>query len=611
MRKLLVILTTIIAFVACIREDIPIDSPTTSYEGEVTVDLSITIPEMQDTRSFASPGITSLHLLIFDEDGYLIQVCNAESVSGFGVAKDTEYKYIVNLNQSPYKRTIHLIANSPQQDISEYGLGDHERYVIDELYTQNGNEAYWARVDLPEGITGTYVKEDNTITFNPSESLNTALTRVPMVRNYTRVVLKSSPNNFTSAEIKLVNVPDRGSVAAPISDGVYAQFATREGTKNTEVGYYSNLTAQGYNGFEPEGTTYSSTDWGSVHNFYERHQQTGGKEVSTPAYAIVRGKYRQNNTTDNNYSYFKIDLCYTNQKTGGSELFNLLRNIEYNIVIKSVSGRGYSSEEEAKKNVASNNVSFAIEIKSLTNISDGTERLSVEYVQRVITQSEATVTLKYKYETNITNGTTNNGAVTFSNLEGNVLAVNNPNGATEAAKYIVSNVAGSDGWNTVTFKTQPISGTKTQTIILTAGDLSRGVEFIQGTPYTMQIDFPDTIEKGVGKSVKATFTLPKGLPHGMFPMIFNLVIEKCSLSPDVSKNGAHTLPVTTGLNQYGEPVPNGNYYGFEIAVMADEYEAEGGNQREYWFKTAYEDSSSTVNVYNQYFYVASDSFVAQ
>ena len=387
---------------------------------------------------------------------------------------------------------------------------------------------------------------------------------------------------------------------------MYAQFVTRNGTTNTAVGY-NDIMAQGYNGYEPKNMTLKNTDWGTQLDFYERHQQTNGKEEASPAFAIVRGKYKEGNRTDANYCYYKVDLCYTNTATGGSELYNLLRNIQYNIIIKSVSGRGYSSAEEAAKNAASNNVSFAIEIKHLANLSDGERRLSVEYTQRLITEDNAIVSLKYKYEPDITKGTSDNDEVVFSNLVGNVLAVNNTNGATDYDKYVVSNVEGSDGWNTITFKSQAISGTRTQTIILSAGGLQRSVEFILGEPYHLTIDMPENVASGVGKSVEAVLTLPKGLPQALFPLVFNIVVEKFSLSPDSSVAG-NNMPVVTGLNQYGEPIIGGSYFGYEVTITEDEYNQENGNIKKLYFKTAFDDSSSVVNVYNPYFNIATDSF---
>jgi hypothetical protein len=197
--------------------------------------------------------------------------------------------------------------------------------------------------------------------------------------------------------------------------------------------------------------------------------------------------------------------------------------------------------------------------------------------------------------------------VTFSNLAGNVLAVNNPNGATDYDKYVVSNVAGSDGWNTITFNTQTGSSTKTQTIILSAGGLQRSIEYILGEAYYMTIDMPDSVEAGVGKSVEATLTLQKGLPESIFPLVFNLVVEKFSLSPDASI-ADNNLPVVMGLNQYGEPVSGGNYFGYEIEINLEDYNKAGGNIKRLYFKTALQDSSSGVYVYNPYFNNAYDSF---
>ena len=591
----------------------------------VLVEASFTVPHMHETRSFESPAISSLHLLVFDENGYLIQVCNAEPVDSFGVETGIEYKYRVELGQSNYKRTIHLIANSPitinANGTSAYRLGEHERRVIDNLYTEGGNEAYWASVSLENGITGVQKIVDGKQVFEPSEELIEALTNVPMVRNYTRVKVTNNASAYLKgAEIMIMNIPDRGSVAPLISDGNYAQFATHARAANSSLNY-NDIAAQGYEGYEPNDMSLTNSTWGAMHEFYERRQQISGKEVATPAFAIVRGRYVGANGEDAEYSYYKIDICYTDETTGAVELYNLLRNIEYNITIIEVLGRGYATLNEAATNAASNNLNFAVETKSLNSISDGERRLSVEYTQRVLTEGDAEFTLKYKYETNISTGATNNNAVVFSNLAGNVLAVNNPNGATDAAKYIVSNVAGADGWNSVTFKSQAVSGTKLQTIILTAGNLQRSIELILGEPYTMTLDMvpgssTNVVDSKVGAAVEAKISLPLGLPEALFPLEIYLVAEKMTLSPDATKN---VLPVITGLSATGVPSSSGIHFGYIVTIDASYYYVEdtnGNRTGEYrnekmlYFKTSTADSSSRVNIYNPYFNIAYDSFTS-
>lgn len=611
-------------FVACMHEDIPSVYPSTE-DGMVLVEASFTVPHMHETRSFESPAISSLHLLVFDENGYLIQVCDAEPVDSFGVETGIEYKYRVELGQSNYKRTIHLIANSPitinADGTSAYRLGEHERRVIDNLYTEGGNEAYWASVSLDNGITGVQKIVGGKQVFEPSEELIEALTNVPMVRNYTRVkVTNNALAYLADAEIMMMNIPDRGSVAPLISDGNYAQFATHARAANSSLNY-NDIAAQGYEGYEPNDMSLTNSTWGAMHEFYERRQQISGKEVATPAFAIVRGRYVGVNGEDAEYSYYKIDICYTDETTGAVELYNLLRNIEYNITIIEVLGRGYATLNEAATNAASNNLNFAVETKSLNSISDGERRLSVEYTQRVLTEGDAEFTLKYKYETNISTGATNNNAVIFSNLAGNVLAVNNPNGATDAAKYIVSNVAGADGWNSVTFRSQAVSGTKLQTIILTAGNLQRSIELILGEPYTMTLDMvpgssTNVVDSKVGAAVEAKISLPLGLPEALFPLEIYLVAEKMTLSPDATKN---VLPVITGLSATGVPSSSGTHFGYIVTIDASYYyveDANGNRTGEYrnekmlYFKTSTADSSSRVNIYNPYFNIAYDSFTA-
>jgi hypothetical protein len=220
-------------------------------------------------------------------------------------------------------------------------------------------------------------------------------------------------------------------------------------------------------------------------------------------------------------------------------------------------------------------------------------------------------TLKYKYEPTI-GGNSDNSKVTFSGLEGNVIA------------QVVSDVAEIDsdgvatGWNIVTFKAKGYTQVTRQTIILSAENLSRQVEYILGDPYKMTLDMVPTstdnkVTKTAGTAVAATITLPKGLPDALFPMEIFVVAESCSLSS--------TLPVKTGLDSQGRPVANGSYFGYVVTYEADQYfktdekgnrlENDWNNVIELSFKTNMDDSTSIVNAYNPYFDVATDSFYCE
>ena len=606
-------------------------------EGEVLVEGSISLPAMQEaTRAFGSEAISRLHILVYDENGYLVQATDAVASSSFGTAPNTEYKFKVALAQSGYKRTVHLIANSPIESRAGYKLGEHMRRVTDALLTTGKQEAFFGEVILTEGIkakvdaNGTPILDVNNKQ-QPNDYVVNNLTKVPMLRNYTRVTLTNNkPGILANAEIMMVNIPNKGSVAPLISDGVYAHYATRDVDAGTYTAKnYMTLRNEGFVGYEPSGRelvtsadqnsarttstvrTGDITDgWGTTIEFYERYQRKGDVTVATPAYAIVRGKYVVDGTQESAYTYYKIDLCYKEDNV--VKLYNLLRNMQYDIIITDVAGKGYDSLDQDWDNItASNNLSFSTQTQNLVNISDGFRRLSVEYTQKVLTPTnmdDGKFTLKYKYEPTI-GGASDNSEVDFSGLEGNVIA------------QVVSDVAEIDsdgvatGWNIVTFKAKDYTGVTRQTIMLSAENLSRQVEYILGDPYRMTLDMvPDKtvneVLKTAGTTVDATITLPKGLPDALFPMEIFVVAESSSLSS--------TLPVKTGLDSQGRPVANGSYFGYVVTYEADQYfkTDENGNRLENdWnnvielsFKTNMDDSSSIVNAYNPYFDVATDSF---
>lgn len=648
MKKIFFALVAIFGLWSCVQEELPVvngNNPVVG-EGEVLVEGSIYLPAMQDaTRTFTTEAISCLHVLVFDENGYLIQVEPAKGT--FGVEMGPAYDFTVALGQSGYKRTIHLVANSDiiigengamlnSDGSTKYQKGEQMRHVLNQLYTTGGEQVFWGEVILPEGITGTKSGD----TYTPSVELQAALTKVPMVRNYTRVRLTNKAGNFQGAELVMMNILDRGSVVPLIRDGVYAQFSTRNGTDNAEK-LYKDIIAQDYYGYELESAQLTNTDASSDSNlkgwieastaenpvwfsFYERYQQSGPNPVATPAFAIIRGHYvGENNTADSEYTYYKVDLCYTDTASNKQILFNLLRNMQYNVIINSVSGRGYSSAQEAAANVATNNISAAVETSSFNNISDGVRRLSVEYVEKVLTEGGVDYTLKYKYETSIadTGGAVDNSLVSFSGIyvgdnsdKGTVgPVITNPRWATSDD---------SEGWRTFTFTAAAIAGTKIQDIVISAGTttsgfLTRDVRYILGNPYTMTLDVRTKIANGLGMPLESSITLPEGLPKSLFPLDIYIISENNSLTS--------SLPVITGLNSDGAPDPNGKYFGYVLTVEADNYFIynDKGEVVNYNLnvpvdlKTNKVDAANpfgqdkpgtVVTAYNPYFYPARDSF---
>lgn len=584
-------------------------------EGTTVVNFSVQLPEMQEaTRSFIELGIERLHLLVFDENGYFVEAQAAAPTTSFGVESGTTYGFSVQLSQSPSKRTIHFVANSPITDVKAYSFGS-ERELINALSTSGAQDAYWQRVELPDGII-----EGQTAGSLVGTSL-AKLTEVPLVRNFVKITVqnKAAANangGFVLEGIALVNTPNKGTIAPyNVNSGDYAVY-------NSST-TYSGLNSAGYYGFEPADMAIDTTipttfvaavaggqdatddDDETVASYAESYmyERRMHDKPSDYTYVIIKGKYN-NGTT----SYYKVDII--NQEQDGA-YFDLLRNFNYVIDINAVLGDGFSTPDAAAAAAASNNISASIDTRNLLNISDGKARLYVEYVDKVLTKA-GTYTLKYKYVPNIANSNTvSNGYVTSGEtttanpvdlskvVEGDVIKT----GTVSVANTDV------DGWRTITFTTNDVAGVKNQTITIRAGALKRDIRLSLRDPFQMSVAVTGS-GTALGSARTVTINLPSDrLPEAIFPLEFVIVDKNLSISPDTSKDN-NNLPVKTGINADGVAVANGQYFGFVKKLEYEDYVTRDTNgnltKLDCYFITNKSNATPSVKVYNEYFTTTSN-----
>ncbi|MBR2030687.1 MAG: hypothetical protein IJ942_06660 [Alistipes sp.] len=625
MKKIFFALVAIFGLWSCVQEELPAGGNTvgSGEGGYVELSVGVVLPDMKEaTRTLAAPAIERLHLLVFDDNGLLSEAVNAELDTAqnteWGETSDPTY-FKVKLARTDYKRTIHFVANSPIANVMDYPMST-EGNILTSLVVSGEQDAYWQRVVLPNGITGEQGKDDNdNVIYVPTAEVKEALSNVPLVRNNSRVkvvnALTSDKKQLRNLEFVLVNIPASGTVV-PFNNnsGEFVNF-----TADTD---YAALDAANYDGFEPanrdlinntfngggeliceNGTawvTATADDNSGYHYLYERNQKL------EPAYVIVRGIY----DTDTMPTYYKIDII--NDK-GVS--YNLLRNIQYTVNITNVLGSGFATAEEAYNAGPTNNLNFSVETKNLLNLSDGQSAFYVEYTQKVINQSGATVTLRYRYVTDLSTGANNSDAVVITKGDGEVISGDIANGY---------DTTDGDGWNTMSFTagTIPAEGesAKTQIVTLRAGSFARNVEFILTRPYTLKLDVPDKVGDTLGSYVMSSLILEERLPMGIFPLEFVVVAENNSLSPVAMLN---TLPVVTGVNVDG--TPGGQHFGYKVTYEWDQYYTVSGGVENYntiiplYFKTNMAQSSPlyteklTVEgidcyAYNQYHSIANDEY---
>ena len=595
------------ALVACSYDDLGSIPQQPIADGPVQVRFSVQVPDMlQATRTMSSQEITSLKLVVFDENGYLVKDVDAtlidanmgtyDSATPDDTNKIQEQAYTVSLPQSASPRTIHFIANSP---VTSYSYGS-ERELINALETSGTADAYWQRIELNSILGDQVVTENNEtkVVATANSELAKALNKIPLVRNFAKVTFTNqtegdtSKGNFTDVKIAVYNAPQRGKVAPYNTNaGTWAAYSATT--------TYADLTDAGYYGYEATnlggqtGDFAETTGFGAVQYMYEYNMD--GKKIEAGSkypFVIIEGKYLNNKT-----SYYKVDLVDTD-----GNYYNILRNFNYNVIINSVSGDGYPTADAAAAAAASNNISASIDTQHLLNISDGVSRLYVEYTSKYINTTEP-VTLKYKYVPNINSTATNNAAVTLSGFTGGDVI----DGYTNA-----SGTVDSDGWSTITITPKSdINGTEDQKVTLSASTLSRTVTFYWVNPYALTVVCPETVASSVGASMTVTLTIPENLPEAIFPLEFVIVSDKLSISPDATQEN---MPVKTNLKANGQE--GGQYFGFVKTLEYEDYVVRGADGKitgyntsiPCHFKTSIAASASTVSVYNPYFTAASDSF---
>ncbi len=575
MKKLLYILSLVLLTVSCAEELVELKPMVDS--NKVTIDFSVSVPEVPvHTKAFAdAPALTNLYLAVFDENGFLVEYVPADSKNTqYATSNGTSYKYSVSLTLSDTKRIIHFLANAPTT--LRYGT---EEEVITALYTEGTNDAYWYRKEV-NGIKATLVNK----VLEPTDDTKAALTQIPLVRNFAKIEVKTKQGcAFKLQSYAVINAPNKGSVAA------YNR------TTGSFVDYHDKtaavLRAGGYDAFVPGDATLNSdiTNLGldeittpSPSYIYERETPT-----SNPVYILVYGQFGNKNV------YYRVDL-----RDDDGNYFPLLRNFQYTITINTVTHTGYANPQDAANSAGSGDISTSIETEHLTNISDGTVRLTVDYTSKVLV-TESNVELRYKLD-NLGESTLNSVVITSEGdaLSGIVVGENTvPSDTTTTPQ--------SGNWITLVVDPAQI-GTEqkkgTITILATYnGDrtIQRKVTYTLRRPYEMEIKcVPEEIPFGINEKVKVNITIPDDLGSSMFPLEFNIEAQNLSITPDNDN-----LPVASGLSTI--PGVNKSAFWFVKSLSKEEYDAlplvNGKRTFQCHFKANKRESATRVYVTNPYF----------
>lgn len=653
------ILALLALCVSCQRVDLPEEALTGNPGGVVgkKVQVSFTTADLVNTETKAiidpSVDIHTMHLVLFDENGMLVEVCEAElhENSDHGDHASGRH-YTVTLTTTDKPRIVHFIANCPVDQIV-YG---HETSIIGNMYVDKNNTehqteyetSYWARIEVPYILVEEKEENGQTVTSLHSTILN-KFQHVPLLRNYAEITVTDKTNEtFKFIGYTVYNVINRGTVA-PYNNKTqtFQNFLyTDAETQNLTSFSYPQLTSAPY---FYEGHALSSADLvtdlplnndGTVKIFasnepfyiYERKVSVMTDEEEkwkeSPPHIIIKGEYKPEGSNTWNTYYYKMDLVYkiTDPVTGidtDIKYYHILRNFMYQFNLIEVHDAGYETLEEAIAGAAGNNISGSASASKLTNVSDNHGRLWVSYTDTTLVDN-STITLKYKYIPNYYDntkpeyGVIRNDQVKFENVVGDVIS--GITGLNSSGYAVADNDITEDGtWKgyrevTISIK-DPESTVKQQVLTLktNSAHLNRNIRYTLRQRFNLAVECTPKVAAKIEETVTVDIKLPIGLTEDMFPLMLKVETLGKTISPDASKYSAeNSIPVETGPSIIASENGANSFYYVVTIPTYDEYNniPSIGNTKTYtthWI-TGLAKNASTVYVDNKYFNQANDSW---
>ena len=581
---------------ACSNEDIPVPTQTENGEEICKLTFKIAIPQPSVASRAFNDGrnidITSLCLLMFDEDGLMVARQLATSVSD-PVLEDDVYQgtYVVELAKTNDKRIIHFVANySANKD--DFPSSGNENSVLAQLNVTGTTDAYWQRM-VVDGI------QDTDGDGNADE-----LPTVRLIRNFVAVKMEMSKELLTGSETPndtsddvykvdqkflqgyvLFNEAKYGTVAPYFrnEDGGFANYTS-------EISYSDLVDNQKYIGVEPvnpatgryDATTPTEEDFtGNLalteKYTYERSYPTDN--LDSPTFILMKGKY------NDKYYYYRVDIAEN------FDNLHLLRNFRYILQITRTC-EGYTTIADAIKGSSFNHL-VDINIK-VEEITDGETTLKVTPTDITVVNGTESVTVDYEC--------TYNGSGT-SVL---TVTVSDPftpeiNENREVIREITG-LTGMEGTLTVKLNSFFDNGSSNLT-----GGMERQrfeVRTSNGLTRQVRINLIDKINfnpKFVGPDEEGLYqyqySLPKDLPECMFPLEIYLYEETGSFTP---ASGEQLSVDLIPLNNTGRQT-----WRYKKVMTYAEYTADNDKSFVAKFKangTLSETTTYTMDITNKYAY---------
>lgn len=556
-----------LALGACSEETLRPDVPDAG--GGEGVRVSIAIPDMPRlaTRAFGDTPAADLKLTVFEfemgsdpTNTFLTKIYQAETLTQTNVTNGATVDFRINdllMTESP--RVLHFVV-APQHLDARYAS---EAVVFSNLSVRDNSQAYWGRVEFPNG----YGTVDKDMKPQLTDEAKQKLTGVNVLRNFAKVsveVATVATSNFQLTGFELVNVPTSGTVA-PYNSG-RQEFPQMFDDAGKMLGYLAvagnGSGQQGYSGIMPANCGFRNLEenfspvvdgvrpaWSTRDAYLYEHPF----ESTRRTYVILQGNYRPTTTDAWQTCYYKIDLVRLNEESGMTEYYDILRNYDFHINVTGVSAPGASTASEAISGVSYNNISADVDARDMLQISDGANIVEVSKTNIIFTNTTP-VEFLYRYSPvgGFSSETTNAKLHTNGLNAGDVIAsVTAPEVYTDADGVV---------WvkRVITPKPIPEAGTREQSFyVVDADGLGREIRLVAHVPYDYsdievypgsENDRPTsaagqgTVSPLSGQPFTVYFNLPAGMPEAMFPLTFILESNR----QNMENNPIGTLVVTSG-----------------------------------------------------------------
>lgn len=587
MKKLIYIFLILLGFTSCMKNDRVTKEPDAT--DKVDIVFGVDLPETHTKVMADDPQVQNLRVAVFGGSGYLKEYVQATPID-LATENSTRYYYKVRLSLSDSYLKVHFIANGPQTLPFKY-----EDEVMSVQTVSGNQDAYWQKIELPNGITakkddeGVYIKVNGE--YVVSDETKARFQDIPLVRNFAKIVVQSETDDFQLLSYALVNIPSMGSIAAYNKKTNAFVMNYQDSTMTQLKSWYpGNIPAAAtIDKTIPAASAFSANP---VY-MYERPIPT---EDAT--FLIVYGKYK-----DGLNYYYRIEL----QDADG--YYAIYRNWVYTVKIKGILRAGSATPTDAANSAGSGDVSTDQKAENLTDVSDGVARIYVEYTEKTLVGA-GTVTLKFKFLPDASSDTPANDQVTVT--------VGDPgaSGAVINGSVTVATSDDAQGWRQLSFtSTAPGDVLKTQTIRVTGTYGNPQAKLFRNVTYKLMsiqdmvvVCDPHDLLKGKGEKVDVLIKIPKDLPRSIFPLQLKIESSALSITPDNDN-----LPVYPG-ETFVEGKTGASYY-FIKTLDYDDYLALQEASTDEWvtvtthFKTSKESSDCSVYVANEYFHTAHDSFI--